>query len=199
MSNQGVRGGDSDWNSVDREIRIEGLRDKITRIAGGEMFSGKVEGCDPDLEEAFLEQVLALELHGFECPFNCLLEEGFDLPAPGRLNDADLTVKLWEVIRALAAKRLFLSSTDHLSDRELYVWLWEDALRQELMGFGLPFGNCHLDVLGGCSEEDLILRMRYYADDEERADWAAQFPEFPMPPRQKPPYKRDCRLPRASV
>ena len=47
------------------------------------------------------------------------------------------------------------------------------------MGFGLPMGNCHLDVLGACREEDIILSMRYYAYDEERARWGADFPDFP--------------------
>jgi len=185
--------------SIDREIRIEGLRTKIGQIAGGEMLSGTMEECDPALEEAFLEHVLALETSGFICPFDCLTEEGLVLPAPDELDDTALTVKLWELIQALAAKRLFLSSTDHLSDRELYTWLWKDALREELMGFGLPFGNYHLDVLGGCSEEDMVLQMRYYASDEERQDWAARFPDFAMPPCQKPPYNRDRRLPRAEA
>lgn len=55
--------------------------------------------------------------------------------------------------------------------------------------------KCHLDVLGGCSEEDLILSMRYYSDDEERVEWQKDFPDFPMPPKEKPPYDRDRMLP----
>jgi hypothetical protein len=94
------------------------------------------------------------------------------------------------------SRRLFLESTDHLADRALYSWLWHDALREELMGFGLPFGNCHLDVLGGGSEEDIILRMRYYADEKERADFAAEFPDFPMPARERAPFDRDRHLPK---
>jgi hypothetical protein len=58
-------------------------------------------------------------------------------------------------------------------------------------------GNWHVDVLGGCSEEDLILLMRHYSSAEERARWAEEFPDFPMPPMEKPPYDRDRRLPRA--
>jgi len=90
---------------------------------------------------------------------------------------------------------VFLERTDHLSDRELYTWLWGTALREEFEGFGLPPGNWHVDVLGGGSEEDLILDMRYYADDTERALWAAEFPDFPMPPREPPPHNRDPFLP----
>ena len=119
------------------------------------------------------------------------------MPPPDKLDDAALTTRLWELIRELARRRLFLHNTDHLSDRELYIWLVTDALREEMMGFGLPFGNCHLDMLGGCSEEDIILSMRYYSDDEERARWLKDFPDFPMPPKEKPPYDRDRRLPKA--
>lgn len=182
---------------VDREISIEKLRREIDEVAGGKMFSGKVADCDPKVEEAFLENVLALESHGFVCPLDALVKDGFDLAAPEKLDDATLTVKLWELIRELAKRRLFLHGTDHLNDRELYTWLVTDALREELMGFGLPFGNCHLDVLGGCSEDDLIQSMRYYSDDEERTRWLKDFPGFPMPPKEKLPYDRDSRLPKS--
>jgi hypothetical protein len=37
--------------------------------------------------------------------------------------------------------------------------------------------------------------MRYYASEEERQHWAAEFPDFPMPPSEKPPYDRDRHLP----
>lgn len=181
--------------SVDREIRIERLRQEINEISGGEMIEGKVADCDPKIEEAFLENVLALETEGFVRPYEILVKEGFDFQAPETLDDAALTAKLWELIKELGRRRLVLHNTNHLSDRELYTWLVNDALQEEFMGFGVPFGNCHLDVLGGCSEEDLILSMRYYSDDEERAHWAKQFPDFPMPPKEKPPYDRDRHLP----
>jgi hypothetical protein len=182
---------------VDREIHIEKLRREIDEVAGGERFSGQVAECDPRVEEAFLETVLALETHGFVAPLDALIKDRFDLPPPEKLDDAALGTKLWELIHELGKRLLFLHRTDHLSDRELYAWLVNDALREELMGFGLPFGNCHLDVLGGCSEGDVELQMRFYADDEERARWLKDFPDFPMPPKEKPPYDRDRLLPKS--
>ncbi len=181
---------------VQHEIRIEKLRQDIKEVTGEELLLGKAEDCEPEVEEAFLEQVLALETHGFVCPFDILARDGFSLPPPEELDDAALTKTLRELIEELARRRLFLERTSHLSDRELYSWLWKDALREELMGFGLPFGNCHLDVLGGCSEEDIITDMRYYADDERRASFLAEFPDFPMPPLEKPPFDRDQYLPK---
>ncbi|MGO8836369.1 MAG: hypothetical protein ACLQAH_18860 [Limisphaerales bacterium] len=182
---------------ADCEIHIEKLRREIAEVAGDDMVNGSMGDCDPKVEEAFLEHVLALETHGFVCPFDALTSDGFELPSPKKLDDAALTAKLRELIHALAARRLFLHNTDHLSDRELYTWLWSDGLREEMMGFGLPMGNCHLDVLGACREEDIILQMRYYADEQERAHWAVDFPDFPMPPHEKPPFDRDRHLPQA--
>ncbi len=180
---------------VEQEIRIEKLRQEIHEVTGEEMLTGKAEECPPELEEAFLEHVLELETHGFVRPFEALVRDGFNVPPPEELDDAALTSKLQELITELARRRLFLERTDHLSERELYSWLWKDALREELMGFGLPFGNCHLDVLGGCSEEDIIIAMRYYADEEERDRCRGEFPDFPMPPREEPPFDRDRHLP----
>ena len=180
---------------IDQEIRVEKLRQEINEVTGEEFLTGNAEECTPELEEGFLEHVLALETHGFVRPFDVLVRDGFSLPPPEELDDASLPKKLQELVDELARRRLFLERTNHLSDRELYSWLWKDARREELMGFGLPFGNCHLDVLGGCSEEDLILAMRYYSDEEERTRWAAEFPDFPMPPRERPPFDRDRHLP----
>ena len=186
--------------SVDREIRIQRLRNEIEEVTGSEFVSGKIiSDTSPDVEENFLEHVLALETHGFVRPFEQLQKDGFDLPPTETLDDAALTAKLWELIRELARYRLFLHSTDHLSDRELYAWLREEGLREEMMGFGLPFGNCFLDVIGSGSDEDTTIRMRYYADAEERAEWVALFPDFPMPEPEKAPYDRDRLLPKAEL
>jgi hypothetical protein len=182
-------------NPLDREIHIEKLKSQLKKIAGKNVIFGESPGCDPAVQEAFLEHVLEFESQVSVRPLDALIRDGFDVPPPEKLADAALTVKLWELIRALADRHLFLERTDHLSDRELYTWLRDDALREEYEGLGVTMGDWHLDVLGGCSEEDLILSMRFYASDEERERWAAEFPGFPMPPRKKPPHDRDRLLP----
>jgi hypothetical protein len=57
---------------VDREIHIEKLRREIADVTGGEMVNGRMGDCDSKVEEAFLEHVLALETHGFVCPFDAM-------------------------------------------------------------------------------------------------------------------------------
>jgi hypothetical protein len=93
--------------------------------------------------------------------------------------------------------RVFLSQTDHLSDRELYILLWGDTLREPVKDMPLDESSAwHIDLLGGGGEEDTRLYMKYYADEETRRRWLADFPEDEMPPHEEPPYDRDRFLPR---
>src|SRR5207302_7659774 len=62
MNSRDADEGDLDW--VDREIRIERLKREIKRITGSDFINGRAAGCDPSLEEAFVEHVLTLETHG---------------------------------------------------------------------------------------------------------------------------------------
>jgi len=91
---------------------------------------------------------------------------------------------------------VFLYDTDHLSDRELYAELWSDMLREEVKAIPPdPDGAYHLSPLGGCSEEDIQLQMKYYADEEWRRQFQEEFPDFVMPEHVDPPYDRDRFLP----
>jgi hypothetical protein len=117
---------------------------------------------------------------------------------PDELTDETLAAKLWELLHHLACRGYFILSTDHQSDRELYTALWERGLRDDAI---LPqkkalTGGWFHDFLGGGSDEDTQIFLRYYASDEERLEHADTWPDDPMPPREKPPYHRDWRLPK---
>lgn len=150
----------------------------------------------PALREAFLRDMLDHECWPLGTYFERLGEAGVDLPDPALLDDAGVHAKLWEVIHALAAMNAFLDRTDHLSDRELYEYLWQDGLREVNE---MPPPNSawryHLDPLGGCSEEDIQISLRYYDSEETRRHWARSFPADHIPEHEDPPFDRDRFLP----
>lgn len=150
----------------------------------------------PALREQFRDYVLNYENAERVSPFTLLEQGGMTLPAPDTLDDTQLSAKLWEVIRGLAMLRMFLHSTDHLSDRELYEDLWHDLLREEGQATPIDADSAwHLDLLGYESSEDNDLYLRYYADEKTRQYWAKDWPDDVIPPHETPPYDRDRHLP----
>jgi hypothetical protein len=150
-----------------------------------------------EAEERFWEQILLMEGIG-EHPLLELLEQsGLHIPPPKSLDEGEMNAKLWEVINAMARLGCYLSSTDHLSDRQLYEVLWEDILREPTAVSPDDSGAaCFIDILGGCSEEDLLIRLKFYADEDERGAWTGRYPDDAIPPHEPRPYDRDRHLPR---
>ena len=104
------------------------------------------------------------------------------------MDDGQLAAKLSEVIDSLARMRVFLSQTDHLRDRELYTLLWGDTLREPVKDMPLDDSSAwHIELLSGGSEDDTLLYMKYYADEETRRQWLADFPDDKVPPHEEPP------------
>lgn len=181
----------------DQEKRIADLKRRAKDLCGGQTEQFMLDDCSPETEEAFWKQIVDYEEAPCTTHFHQLEAAGTSLPPPDSLNDRELTNKLWEVIHKLALLAVFIEQTDHLSDRELYSHLWTDSLREETPVLP-PDGTwaCHIQMLGGCSEEDIQLYLKYYADDASRQHWQEHFPNDPLPPREKPPYDRDRLLPK---
>ena len=179
-----------------RKHHIREMKEKLTRHLGNPecLYLGGLKSLKA--QEEFLEHILFMEGVEERPLFDQLEHGGVQLPHPEKLEEPQLRKKLWEVIRAMALLGHYLSSTDHLSDRQLYETLWHDILR-EPTAICPPNSNasCHIDILGGCSEKDLQLRLKYYADEEERMHWAEEFPGAPLPPKEVLPYDRDRHLP----
>jgi hypothetical protein len=182
----------------DQDKRIEELKRRAEELSDGQMEVTMLDDCPADVEEAFWKHVVDFEEGPWTTNFQQLETAGVELPAPESLNDQELTAKLWEVIHKLALLRVFIEQTDHLSDRELYTHLWTDSLREETNV--IPPGSngaWHIQILGGWSQEDTHLYLKYYADDAWRRDWHKDWPDDPIPPHEDPHYDRDRLLPKA--
>jgi len=179
--------------------RIEKLKREAAELAGGEMISWESEALSLDLREQFWRNVVSFESgagddESYFVPIELLKDAGVEFPPAEELGDEALTRKLWEVIRAMARRRWYLVHTDHLSDRKLYGLLVEDLLAEETLS-APPEANLILDVLGGCSPEDIATALKYYYDENERRDWVKSFPEDKIPEAEDLPYDRDRHLP----
>lgn len=189
-----------DSEHVDRIFRIEEMKGELAELSQGQMVMGAMgEDLPPEIEEQFLESVLAFERAEMVTHRDLLARDGVDLPAPDELTDEELGLKLIELIQALANRRMYLYNTNHLSDRDLYAHLWHESLNEWCPDLppDSPM-NCHMDMIGSGSEEDIQTYLRYYADDADRADWAECDPEVTIPPHEDPSYDRDRHLPAPS-
>lgn len=149
-----------------------------------------------DQEEKGKGSQIDLEPESWTPPFDTLVAMGVLLPSPEELSDAQLSAKLWEVIEALAFLGAYLEHTDHLSDRELYSRLWSEELREASLFLpDDPDSAWHIDFVGSGSEEDVVLYLTYYADEEERQLWRADWWDGPLPFSKPVPYDRDRHLP----
>src|SRR6266571_7864097 len=182
----------------ERRERIDELERQADKLAGGEAVAWKSDDLSPELEEDFLRGVIEYEIAPWTTHFQQLEEAGIELPDPETMDDEKVTAKLWEVIESLARMRVFLESTNHLSDRELYTELWSDVLREETKAMTFDeYSAWHIDMIGSGSEQHIYLWMKYYADEETRRQWMKDWPDYEMPEHENPPYDRDRNLPGA--
>jgi hypothetical protein len=182
----------------DPETRVEDLKARAAALDGGQMRTWTSPDCPSGIEKQFWEQVVAFESAAEEQPFEVLIRSGLTLPSPEELDDAQITKKLWDVIHGMAFLRMFLSFTDHLSDRELYTRLWSDTLREPtaLEPEGSA-GGWFIDSAGSGSQADIEVYLKYYAGEDERRRWAEEWPDLRVPNTVPLPFDRDRHLPTA--
>ena len=179
---------------IERRMNINRLQNEANELAGGQM-SGFSSGEAPsEVLEEFWKNIVAFERAPLVTMHQKLERAALSMPADSELSDAEVHTKLWQIIRWMAAEGgTVLEDTNHLSDRQLYVWLRDDYFHQP--DSDMPGMTCHASPVGSCGEDDMKIIMRYYADQEWRAQWAADWPEFEMPPHEEPPFDRDRSLP----
>ena len=177
----------------ERELRIANVKRQAEQAAGGKVVSWESDLLSGDQREEFWRRVMEYETNQATTTlFQQLIEAGLELPQPEELDDEQLRSKLWEVIMVLTQKRVLVESTDHLNDRELYAVLWHDLLREETPVDPADAESAwHLDLVGTGSEADTNLYLKYYADEDWRGHWLAEFPDYEMPVHENLPYDRD--------
>jgi len=181
----------------DQEQRIAKLREEIKKLGGNTM---SIEDMPADMEEEFLRHVLEYETAEPISLFRLLENSGLKLLVPGSLTDDDLIPKLKETIERMSSLGAYLLHTNHLSDRELYEYLYNDGLREEAVLFPEnPSYAYMIDLTGSGSEEDNQIYLKYYADAEHRIQWALDWPDDIIPDHENPPFDRDRHLPQSPI
>jgi hypothetical protein len=179
----------------DQEKRIAKLKEEIEKLGGSTV---SLEDMPADVEEEFLRHVLEYEAAEPISLFHLLENSGLEIPDPAQLDPEALPAKLLEIFDRMASLGAYLLHTDHLSDAELYAYLYNDGLREEAVLFPENPGYAYtIDLTGSGSDEDNQIYLRYFADEKDRKQWAADWPEDPMPDHEDPPFDRDRHLPKS--
>jgi len=180
-----------------QEERIAKLRAELEKIGGS---TSTLESMPADMEEEFLRHVLEYETAEQISLLRLLENSGLEVPAPETLDDDALKIKLKEIIDRMATVGAYLLHTNHVSDRDLYEYLYNDALREETVLFPEnPSYAYMIDLTGSGSEDDNQIYLKYYADADYRRQWAHDWPDDPMPEHEEPPFDRDRLLPQSPV
>ena len=180
-----------------QEKRIARLREELEKLGGSSM---SFEAMPADMEEEFLRHVLEYETAEPISLFRMLENSGLEIPTAGELSAPELTEKLKEIVERMASLGAYLLHTNHLSDRELYDYLYDDGLREEAVLFPEnPSYAYMIDLTGSGGDEDNQVYLKYYADEERRRQWAADWPEDRIPEHEHPPFDRDRHLPQSPL
>jgi hypothetical protein len=188
-----------DLDRVDQAIRINELKCEAEELAGGQMATWESEDMPPDMSEQFWRHVVDYENAPDTSLYHQMVEGGLELPEPDTLTDKQVAAKLKEMFEWMAARRHFISATDHLSDRELYTLLVEETLHEVMKDMPYDeYSAYEIDLVSNGSDESTHLYLKHYADEESRKHWQESFPDYNMPPHEDPPYDRDRTLPKAT-
>jgi len=180
-----------------QEERINKLRAELEKLGGS---TSTLESMPADMEEEFLRHVLEYETAEQISLLRLLENSGLEVPPPASLDDDALQIKLKDLIDRMASVGSYLLHTNHLSDRDLYEYLYHDALREETVLFPEnPSYAYMIDLTGSGSEDDNQTYLKYYADEEYRRRWAHDWPDDRMPEHEDPPFDRDRFLPQSPV
>lgn len=121
---------------------------------------------------------------------------GFNPIPPSTLDDFQLRGRLWEFIYALAGCRFYMCHSNHISDRELYTWLHDEWLKEDVPDIPPEADwNCRMDMTDFDNGTDPIIWLQYFATEEQRLEFAMEHNLKSIPAHEDPPFDRDRWLP----
>jgi len=173
-------------DDVQHLLRNAELRDELEPLYDESVSRVNAEAMPTPAENEFLESMLAWERAPM-LPISQWFQPELKLPRPETLDEHELQRVLWETIHRLFEQRVVLDFTDHLSDYELFCLIYRDILPSQEKKIDRKQNYLHWDCAGTSGDPETWLR--YYATDEERRSWAAEFDE-PLPPQESPPFRR---------
>jgi len=143
------------------------------------------------------QRCLSAEEQGFTTTDRERLEAaGIRVPSPETVSEAELHTVLWDVLEGLARFHVYVLSTDHLSDRELYQELWKKYLHQPVPSLPPDKASLSLiDLAWSNGPDDADVFLAYYADLDIRNEWKKDHPGETIPRRRRRRYERDIQLP----
>ena len=143
---------------------------------------------------AYRSMIDELEKAPLVSHLDALARRGILPKDPDELDDQSLSSQLHLIIEALASRNTFLVHTDHMSDRELYIVLCSDVLRQRMPDVSRD-GHIRelIDMIGASGQKQLDLYLKHYAGPSERRWWSRA--RGHIPDHVDPPYDRDRFLP----
>ena len=166
-------------DEVEHLLRNAELRNELEPYFDESIHTLDSQRVPTPVENEFLASMLAWE----RAPVLSIarwFEPELTVPAPEGLDDEQLHDILWDTIRQLFAKRIVLDFTDHLSDRQLYCLIYRDILPSQEKKIEQSKSYLHWDCADVSGDPQIWLR--YYASDEDRANWAEEFGGYCGPP-----------------
>jgi len=106
------------------------------------------------------------------------------------LSDEAVSQALTNLIWSLKDLGVYISDTDHLSDRELYKMLLDYCDEPNVCFPGNPNAAMHWSPIGSWDDEDMEVWLRHYATPEQRTEHAIENPGWSIPPFEPPQHPR---------
>ncbi len=173
-------------NEIELMLRNAELRNELEPYLDEAVHVVDLDKLPTDQENAYLSSLLAWE-RAPALPIRDWFNPPLELESHTTMDDETIHYRVIYLLELLAEKNIHLEMTDHLSDRQLYCLIARDILPSREKMVQVAGNSLRWQCLDPLTDEESWLR--YYATDEERAEWAEET-GLKLPPKELPPFPR---------